>query len=201
MSSESKVAKIGPLFMLKHFNQLILSVCMVMLTACTASNIESTPTSRITMVTSGDLSSIAKTYAWHASMFSVHTANKIDEQTLQTQLRDSVDKIMAEKGYQVVNYNDSPQMTIGFGMALASEMSDAEILAKAGLVPGLATQGVDSEHEKGSVLIALFNPIVEQPFWRVLAQGFTEPDNNMAQREARFDNLARMMLNSVPKAD
>ncbi|UJF21105.1 DUF4136 domain-containing protein [Shewanella sp. OMA3-2] len=186
--------------MFKNVNQVIFSTCLVMLTACSSSNIESTPVSRITMVTSGDLSSVASTYAWHASMFSVHTANKIDEQNLKIHLRGAVDKVMAEKGYQVVNYNDSPQMTIGFGMALASEMSDAEILAKAGLVPGLATQGVDSEHEKGSVLIALFNPLVEQPFWRVLAQGFTEPNNDMTQREARFDSLARIMLSSVPKA-
>lgn len=184
--------------MFKNVNQVIFSVCLVMLAACSTSNIEPIPTSRMTMVTSGDLSSVANTYAWHASMFSVHTANKIDEQSLKIHLRESVDKVMAEKGYQVVNYNDSPQMTIGFGIALESEMSDAEILAKAGLVPGLSTQGVDSAHEKGSVLIALFNPIIEQPFWRVLAQGFTEPDNDLAQREVRLDNLARMMLNSVP---
>ena len=155
--------------MLTSLSNIILVLSLVVLTACTANNLDTTPTHRITMVATGDLSSISKTYAWHETMFVVHTANKMDEDVLRKQLVSSVNKLMAEKGYQLVSINDSPQMTIGFGMALESEMSDTEILAKVGLVPGLNTQDINGDYEKGSVLIAFFNPNVKLPFWRVLA--------------------------------
>lgn len=186
--------------MLKNLNFAILSLCLVIVSACTTSDLEPSLANRITMVTSGDVSLVSKTYAWHQTMFSVHTKDKQDEESLREHLRQAVNKVMAEKGYQLVAITDSPQMLIGFGMALESEMSDSEILAKAGLVPGLATHWVDKKLQKGSVLIAFFNPFVEQPYLRVLAQGFTEYGKNIDSRSAVFDHLSQMMLNALPSA-
>ena len=184
--------------MLKNLNFAILSLCLVIVSACTTSDLEPSLANRITMVTSGDVSLVSKTYAWHHSMFAVHTKDKLDEESLRDHLRQSVNKVMAAKGYQQVAYTDSPQMLIGFGMALESEMSDTEILAKAGLVPGLSTHGVDKKLEKGSVLIAFFNPSVKAPYWRVLAQGFTDHNKSIDKRAARFDDLSSMMLATIP---
>ncbi|MCW3174110.1 DUF4136 domain-containing protein [Shewanella subflava] len=186
--------------MLKNVNRLILSICLVIVSACTTNDLEPTLANRITMVTSGDVSLVSKTYAWHQTMFSVHTKNTQDEEPLRELLRQSVNKVMAAKGYQQVAYTDSPQMLIGFGMALESEMSDTEILAKAGLVPGLSTHGVDKKLEKGSVLIAFFNPLVKEPYWRVLAQGFTEHNKSVDKRAAGFDALSKMMLSAIPSS-
>ncbi|QDE31779.1 MULTISPECIES: DUF4136 domain-containing protein [Shewanella] len=186
--------------MLRNLSKIIFFLSIVLLTACTTNTVSTTPNNRITIVASGDLSTLSKTYAWHETMFVVHTANKMDEDVLRKQLISSVNKLMANKGYQLVSINDSPQMIVGFGMALESEMSDTEILAKVGLVPGLYTQDVNGNYEKGSVLIAFFNPRVNLPFWRVLAQGFTEPDRILEEREARFDALITMMLNDIPQA-
>ncbi|MGX9461737.1 DUF4136 domain-containing protein [Shewanella sp. A14] len=184
--------------MLRNLSQVLFVLSIVMLTGCTTDGVSTTPTNRITMVASGDLSTLSKAYAWHGSMFVVDTANKMDEEALRKQLISSVNKLMANKGYQLVSINDSPQMIVGFGMALESEMSDTEILAKVGLVPGLYTQNINDDYEKGSVLIAFFSPGVKLPFWRVLAQGFTEPARIVEEREARFDALTKMMLNDIP---
>ncbi|WP_282111056.1 DUF4136 domain-containing protein [Shewanella algicola] len=184
--------------MINSLSKMIVMVSIVLLTACTTNDITPPASQRITMVTSGDLSVLSKTYAWHESLFVVHTANKMDEEALRKQLVKSVNKVMADKGYQLVSINDSPQMTVGFGMALATEMSDNDILAKVGLVPGLATKDANAQQHKGSVLVAFFNPNIQSPFWRVLAQGFTEPEQTIEEREARFDNLINMMLNDVP---
>ncbi|MCU7376722.1 hypothetical protein PEC18_39740 [Paucibacter sp. O1-1] len=43
-------------------------------------------------------------------------------------------------------------------------MSDKEILAKVGLVPGLATKDANAQQHKGSVLVAFFNPNIQPPF-------------------------------------
>ncbi|QIR16199.1 DUF4136 domain-containing protein [Shewanella aestuarii] len=169
-----------------------------MLAGCAVSEVPSPAASRITMVTSGDPALVAKTYAWHPTLFAVHTANKMDEDALRIHFRQAVDNVMTAKGYRLVNLEQMPQMTVGFGLALESAMSDVEILAKVGLVPGLSTQGVDKAFEKGSVLIALFPAKVERPFWQVLAQGFTEPSRDIEDREARFEHLAQIMLNGLP---
>ena len=184
--------------MLKNVSRVIFSLCLVIVSACTTKDLEPALANRITMVTSGDVSLVSATYAWHQTMFSVHTKNKQDEEPLRDHLRQSVNKVMAAKGYQQVALTDSPQMLIGFGMALESEMSDTEILAKAGLVPGLSTHGVDSKLEKGSVLIAFFNPLVKEPYWRVLAQGFTDHNKSVDKRAERFDDLSKVMLSAIP---
>ncbi|MCL1143382.1 DUF4136 domain-containing protein [Shewanella gaetbuli] len=183
--------------MLKSILCFFMAASIMMLSGC-ATDHHSVAEHRMTMVTSGDVSLATQTYAWHETMFSIHTANKMDEEELKRHLRQSVDKLMASKGYVLVANNQNPQMTVGFGMALESEMSDMEILAKAGLVPGLSTQDVSDEYEKGSVLIAFFNPRINQPFWRVLAQGFTDPHKTVVNREVKFDELANMMLSNIP---
>ena len=174
----------------------------VLLSGCASNEtcVDPVPT-RITMVTSGDLSLISsssKSFGWHPTMFTIHSANKLDDAELVRHMRLSITKIMEAKGYHYVEANDSPSMLVGFGMALESEMSDKEIMKRAGLVAGLSTKGVDDDYEKGSVLVALFSPIRIQPVWKVLAQGFTDTDKPIEDREQRFDKLTSMMLNSVP---
>ncbi|WP_076539869.1 DUF4136 domain-containing protein [Shewanella sp. UCD-KL21] len=188
--------------MIKKQLLLWVSVLAVLLAACTskpAPDIHA-PTS-ITMVTTGDLTTItanAKTFAWHPTMFTVHTNNKLDDEELIRHMRQSITKIMDKKGYSLVDESQFPNIVVGFGMTLESEMSDQEILEKAGLVAGLSTEGVDDEFEKGSVLVAVFSPQSQQPIWRVLAQGFTDTDKPVKNREQRFDKLTTMMLSAIP---
>ena len=181
---------------------LWISLVAMFLSGCASNetSIEPVP-SRITMVTSGDLdllSANAKSFSWHPTMFTVHSANKLNDEELIRHMRKSITKIMEAKGYHFVEANDSPSILVGFGMAIESEMSDKEIMKRAGLVAGLSTKGVDDDYEKGSVIVALFNPIRNQPVWKVLAQGFTDKDKPIEDREQRFDKLTGMMLNSIP---
>ncbi|MDO6620569.1 DUF4136 domain-containing protein [Shewanella sp. 10N.286.51.B2] len=191
--------------MIKKQHFLWVSLLLIFLTGCTSKEATEVhvPTS-VTMVTTGDLGAISpygKTFAWHPTMFSVHTANKLDDEELIRHMRQSITKIMDKKGYSLVSEAQSPSMVIGFGMALESEMSDKEIMDKAGLVAGLSTAGIDDEFEKGSVLVAIFIPNSQQPIWRVLAQGFTETDKPVQNREQRFDKLTTMMLRAIPHND
>ncbi|WP_144209467.1 DUF4136 domain-containing protein [Shewanella donghaensis] len=186
--------------MIKKQLCLWMSLFIVLLAGCTTYETVNSPApSRMTMVTTGDLGFIppaAKTFGWHPTMFSVHTANKLNDEELVRHMRQSITKIMQQKGYAYVS--ESPSILVGFGMALESEMSDKEIMEKAGLVAGLSTNGVDDEYEKGSVLVALFTPLRQDPIWRVLAQGFTDTGKKIDDREQRFDILTTRMLHAVP---
>ncbi|BAJ03035.1 conserved hypothetical protein [Shewanella violacea DSS12] len=114
-------------------------------------------------------------------------------------MRFAITQIMESKGYRLVSIDESPDLLLGFGLALESDMSDAEILKQAGLVAGLSTAGSDTEqYEKGSVLVMLFKPKQLQAVWRVLAQGFTDFKQSGEQRQQRFDELISLMLGSIP---
>ena len=157
---------------------------------------------RTTMVTTGDLGFISDNtsrFAWHPSLENVVADERIDSEKVVRHMRASITQMMESKGYRLVSIDESPDLLIGFGLALESDMSDTEILMKAGLVAGLSTSGIDSEqYEKGSVLVALFKPKQLQPVWRVLAQGFTDFKQSGKQRQQRFDELISLMLGSIP---
>ncbi|MPY21340.1 DUF4136 domain-containing protein [Shewanella sp. YLB-07] len=182
--------------------KLICLFLITFLTACvTVDHVETSPM-RTTMVTTGDLGFISEKtsrFAWHPSLENVVADERINSEKVVRHMRTSITQMMESKGYRLVSIDESPDLLIGFGLALESNMSDAEILKEAGLVAGLSTAGIDSDqYEKGSVLVALFKPMQLQPVWRVLAQGFTDFKQSGEQRQQRFDELISLMLGSIP---
>ncbi|WP_394202109.1 DUF4136 domain-containing protein [Shewanella waksmanii] len=182
----------------------LAAAALMMTVGCASQDTVDNPLSRTTMVTSGDLSMVShqkNTYAWHPSVDNVVADDRIDQAAVKAHVQQAIDQVMTEKGYQRVGLSSSPAMLIGYGLALEAEMSDAEIMKRAGLVPGLSTKNVDHDkYEKGSVLIAVFNPNQIQPVWRVLAQGFTDFEQSAKQRQSRFDILLDKMMKAIPKA-
>ncbi|MFT5788329.1 MAG: hypothetical protein ACI8SJ_000432 [Shewanella sp.] len=186
--------------MIKNYIAVILMGLMA-LTGCSTAPAMDIPTTRTTMVTSGDLSQLnssSKVFGWHPTMFAVHASDKVDEQVVIAHMQHAITLALQAKGYHLATQHETPSILVGFGLALESEMSDKEILKRAGLVAGLSTQGVDDKYEKGSVLVALFSPHYPMPIWRVLAQGFTELNKKPADREQRFEQLLSTMLKPVP---
>lgn len=184
-----------------HFlTVLLLSLFM---TACVSVPEEQdTSLSRTTIVASGELNllhtSAIPTFALHPRLANVVPNEKINSYDVEILMRETIIKVMEQKGYQLVTLNDSPDMLVGYGFALGSSVSDQQILSKTGLVAGLSTHGVDmSEYEKGSVLIELYHPQQVDSVWRVLAQGFTNFEHEGEKRAERFEMLVNSMLGSV----
>lgn len=118
-------------------------------------------------------------------------------------MQDTLKTVLLTKGYRWVEDPKLADFQVGFGVAMGTQISDEQILAAAGLVPGLSNQGVDpKKYDKGSVLISFFKPmgIEGQPsemVWRVLAQGFANI-KDMDEVKIRFDGLIDEMLLSLP---
>ncbi|ABZ77390.1 conserved hypothetical protein [Shewanella halifaxensis HAW-EB4] len=188
--------------MIKKYVLLLLTGLTLIAGCSTTDSVESEMSAtRTTMVTTGDLSLLShstKAFAWHPNMFAVHASDEVDSQAVIKHMQAAIAQAMLAKGYHLATANELPSVLVGFGVALESEMSDKEILKRAGLVAGLSTEGIDKHYEKGSVLVALFSPHSPMPVWRVLAQGFTDLDNSPLQREERFERLLSAMLKPVP---
>lgn len=187
-------------------NKILMMVVALLLTACVTQDDELMPQSdRTTTVATGDLSFISantKRFALHPSVATVKVDERVDSDKLNVAMQSALIKVMQDKGYQQVTAQDSPDLLLGFGMALGSEMSDKEILKRAGLVAGLSEQGVDmSQYEKGSVMLVMFQPYQAMPAWRVLTQGFTDLAHQDGKRQPRLESLVNAMLKSVPNQD
>jgi len=183
----------------------IVMLSMLGLTACVSVNDES-QVLRTTMVTSGDLSQLpprAMTYTWHPTVQKIFVDDRLNQQQVLQHMQETLKKVLLTKGYRWVEDPLLADFQVGFGVVMGTQISDEQILAVAGLVPGLSNQGVDpKKYDKGSVLISFFKPtgIVGQPYemvWRVLAQGFANI-KDMDEVRARFDVLIDEMLSSLP---
>ncbi|MGS0730661.1 DUF4136 domain-containing protein, partial [Shewanella sp. 0m-11] len=109
------------------------------LAGCTSSdNVEAEmAATRTTMVTTGNLALLNKSstaFAWHPTMFAVHASDEIDNQVVINHMQHAITESMEAKGYHLARANETPGVLVGFGLALESEMSDKEILKRAGLV-------------------------------------------------------------------
>ena len=160
---------------------------------------------RTTIVMAGDLSGLstsATTFSWHPELHRIITDKRLDPQQVSQHMQNVLKQTLQAKGYRFVEDPQLADFQVGFGVAMGTEMSDAQILAVAGLVAGLSTEGVNTQkYDKGTVLIALFKPIGVQGgndlVWRVLAQGFGNVEK-IDELTTNFDSLIDSMLTNLP---
>lgn len=193
---------------------ILLFISTLGLSGCVTVEEDLAQPMRTTVVMSGDIGELppqAKTYSWHPQLQKVFTDTRLPSESVLTYMQTRLQQQLQAKGYHYVDNANAADFLMGFGVSIGSTakgtapLSDAQILASAGLVAGLSTQGVDTqEYDKGSVLVAVFKPnplneVSEQLIWRVLAQGFADIDDKNQLKE-RFDGLIDEMLMSFPIA-
>ncbi|QDF75588.1 MULTISPECIES: DUF4136 domain-containing protein [Shewanella] len=191
---------------------LLSLILMMSVTACTVTEetplqLPMTPEDRLTLVASGDLRFLGdqpSRFALHPDVAELRVGDEVQPDALKMRMREAIQAVMLAKGYQEVSMSQSPDLLIGYGVALGDKMSDSEILQKVGLVPGASNQGVDmGRYEKGTVLLMVFDPKLASPIWQVLAQGFTplSQDNAQAKEgtDSRLSRVITKMLSELPQ--
>ena len=190
----------------RYLRMLILSfMAIASLAGCVTVEDNAAQPLRTTIVMAGDLSGLstsATTFSWHPELHRIITDKRLDPQQVSQHMQDVLKRTLQAKGYRFVEDPQLADFQVGFGVAMGTEMSDAQILAVAGLVAGLSTEGVNPQkYDKGTVLIALFKPIGVQGgndlVWRVLAQGFGNVEK-IDELTTNFDSLIDSMLTNLP---
>ncbi|MGI2095664.1 DUF4136 domain-containing protein [Shewanella glacialipiscicola] len=190
----------------RYLRMLILSfMAIASLAGCVTVEDNAAQPLRTTIVMAGDLSGLstsATTFSWHPELHRIITDKRLDPQQVSQHMQNVLKQTLQAKGYRFVEDPQLADFQVGFGVAMGTEMSDAQILAVAGLVAGLSTEGVNTQkYDKGTVLIALFKPIGVQGgndlIWRVLAQGFGNVEK-IDELTTNFDSLIDSMLTNLP---
>lgn len=193
----------------RYLRVLILLFSSVLgLTGCVTVTDNAAQPLRTTIVMSGDLSelpSTAMTFTWHPKFQKIITDKRLDPQSVLQHMQAVLKQTLQSKGYRWIEDPLLADFQVGFGVAMGTEMSDEQILAVTGLVAGLSTDGVNTQkYDKGTVVIALFKPTkiqgVDEPIWRVLAQGFGNI-KKMDELTENFDSLIASMLANMPSVN
>lgn len=193
----------------RYLRVLILLFSSVLgLTGCVTVTDNAAQPLRTTIVMSGDLSelpSTAMTFTWHPKFQKIITDKRLDSQPVLQHMQAVLKQTLQSKGYRWIEDPLLADFQVGFGVAMGTEMSDEQILAVTGLVAGLSTDGVNTrKYDKGTVVIALFKPTkiqgVDEPIWRVLAQGFGNI-KKMDELTENFDSLIASMLANMPSVN
>lgn len=137
----------------------------------------------------------------YGSQFSL-APKYIEENSLKDEQIKAIYKIYADAivsdlnahGFKSIGDAKRPAFHVGFGIALASDLSDKTISDKFGIIPGLPNPNSETL-KKGSFLIYIEDARTGKKVWRGAAQGFAHNGNNDVQREQR----ASMVINRVMK--
>lgn len=104
---------------------------------------------------------------------------------------DAIITDLEQHGFRSRPLTKSAKFHVGFGVALADDLSDKTINEKFGVSPGLPeSEGLD----KGSFLIYIEDAQTGKTVWRGAAQGFAHLDLNKEEREQRAANIVATVL-------
>lgn len=105
------------------------------------------------------------------------------------------DAIVADLKEHGFTENSDPRVAefhVGFGIALASDLSDKTINEKFGITPGLPS---NDELKKGSFLVYIEDAQTGQKVWRGAAQGFAHEELDESQRQQRAASIVKRVMN------
>jgi hypothetical protein len=184
-------------------------VSLFLLNACTSHEdeaINAAKVQRLTIVSSGsprDALPAFNTFSWRDQYSQVLSAtDDKNASEIKEHIKSGIIKYLKTKGYVYQPDPIQADLVIGFLFALEDDIADKEIQQRFGLLPGVHSNGIDTNsYKKGSLLLAVLDNRLTQVYWRSAMQGFVEleKDKNDPTTE-RLQYILSMMMDDFPNA-
>lgn len=112
-------------------------------------------------------------------------------QNVYKQYSDAIIQELEQHGFTYSPSANGVAFHVGFGIALASDLSDETINEKFGVSPGLpSSEGL----AKGSFLIYIEDAQMIKKVWRGAAQGFVHQELDITERKVRTEHIVHMVM-------
>jgi hypothetical protein len=123
----------------------------------------------------------------------------MDTTTMQYLIEQSIKANLADMGFQFVAGESTADYTIAYTAALESSLDDTAILRRFGLVPGnMRISDGDPMHEKGTLLIYVFDNSTGDVIWRSAVQAAVDFSLQDQERKERIEPIIRDMFRTMP---
>jgi len=133
----------------------------------------------------GSLFSLAPKYVEETSLKAEQTQN------IYKLYADAIITDLNNHGFKNTDDSANSAFHVGFGIALASDLSDKDINEKFGITPGLPS---NDAMKKGSFLIYIEDASTGKKVWRGAAQGFAHEDLDEVQRVQRAATIVGRVM-------
>ena len=159
------------------------------------------PVSFITVYHSKLLLPENATYQWSKGFTRHADRGLIKNVDMWGLIKQSIEQEMQAKGYRHIAEAEQADINISFIAVLASDLSDAEIESRYGLVPVLTVPNVNkNNYEKGTLIFDVVNPKTNKLAWRAAGQALTSlKDIPLEERESRIDVFVKKLLAFLPE--
>jgi len=190
---------------LNFFRSALLVVSALVIAACVTSG-EQVETvgvkidpSIIAVSTPGMKITQGARFAWLESAINLYKDERMDTTTMQHLIEQNIKSNLAEMGFQLVDSETAADYTIAYTAALESSLDDTTILQRFGLVPGnMRIPAGDPMHEKGTLLIYVFDNRTGDMIWRSAVQAAVDFSIDNEERKERIEPIIRDMFRTMP---
>ena len=176
----------------------------VMMTACVTETVESPSMqfAKTAVVSVGDPNaSVPKgsTFAWLPEAMHYYEDKRLENEPLKLLLETEIIKNVKHQEMIFVDSVNGSKYTIAYTAALASSLDDSAIIQRYGLLPGITQLPEnDSNVEKGSLILYVFENSSGKIIWRSAAQVGVEFDMAMEKRKERVIRVMAEMFQTFP---
>jgi len=147
--------------------------------------------------------SLPANYRWSSGFLQQSAHGTLQNLSMQRLLKQSIEREMKRKGYQLVDDKQPVDLIIRFTAALSSTLNDNDIQRLYGLVPGLLIgKAKPQPYEKGTVIFDVIDTKTHQLAWRTAGLALaTIVELPIAERKERINNFVKKLLAFLPEKE
>ena len=122
--------------------------------------------------------------------------NESQQNNIYTTYGNAIVNNLIQNGYAKTSNASNAEFTVGYGIALSKDLSDAKINTIFGVSPGLPSS---ADLDKGSFLIYVKDTAMQQIVWRGTVQGFAQQDLTPEERLEKTQSVVDSVLKQFHK--
>ena len=139
------------------------------------------------------------TFAWLPEAMHFYEDKRLENEPLKLLLEAEIVKNIKQQEMTFVDSVNVSKYTIAYTAALESSLNDSDIIQRYGLLPGISQLPEnDTNVEKGSLILYVFENNSGNIIWRSAAQVGVEFDMTMEQRKERVIRVMAEMFQTFP---
>lgn len=135
------------------------------------------------------------TFAWLPEAVRFYNDERLDSAPIKALIEKEIVKNLLAKEMILVESVNGAKFAVAYTAALESSLDDSAIIRRFGLLPGNSQVPTgDSNIEKGTLIIYIFENKTNDIVWRSAAQVGVEFDMPVAERKARIERVLAEMF-------
>jgi len=139
------------------------------------------------------------TFAWLPEAMHYYEDERLDNAPLKSLIEKEIVTNVKQQGMVFVDSVNGAKYAIAYTAALESSLNDSDIIRRYGLLPGISQLPTnDTNVEKGSLIIYIFESNSADIIWRSAAQVGVEFDLTIEQRKERIVRVLAEMFQTFP---